>query len=147
MYQTQLICAKSDVEAFLSFSERSTGKLYKKVIDSGYSTDIAEYIVEWAKEYNLVNDAKFCRIFIESKTFGVRRLKLELLQKGVPEEIVSESLSEISDFSYKNELINLISKKYGTSQNREQARRRAYGWLSRRGFSSELIHSVLSEVI
>lgn len=147
MEQLQLNCAKSDVEAFLSFSERSTGKLYKKVIDSGFSMEVAGCIVEWAKEYDLVNDERFCRLFVSSKVFGIRRFKLELLQKGVPLDVVNNSLSEISEFSYKKDLISIINKRYGTLPDIETAKRRAYGWLSRRGFSAELIHSVLNEVL
>lgn len=147
MEQLQLNCAKSDVEAFLSFSERSTGKLSKKVTDLGFSMEVAECIVEWAKEYDLVNDERFCRLFIASKVFGVRRLKLELLKNGVPPDVVNSSLCEISELSNKKDLIRIISKKYARGLDRETARRRAYGWLTRRGFSSELIYSVLNEVL
>ena len=143
----QLNCAKSDVEPFLSFSERSTGKLYRKVVDSGYSTDVAQIIVGWAKEYNLVDDERFAKLYISSKVFGNSRLKLELRQKGVPEKVVNNCLREISEFNHKKELVSILKKKYGSTPDKEKARRRAYGWLSRRGFSSELIHSVLREVL
>jgi SOS response regulatory protein OraA/RecX len=144
MITEQNECAKSDVQIFLGYSERSTGQLRNKVLSLGYPGHVADTVVMWAVEYGLVNNSRFCSVFISSRVLGISRLKLELKKRGVPEADVDEALASVSESRTVPELVKLVSKKYGHIENSETARRRAVGWLSRRGFSSETIRSVLS---
>lgn len=138
-------CAKSDVQHFLSYSERSTGQLRKKVISLGFSTEVAEATVCWAIEYGLVDDLRFCALFVSSRTMGRSRLKMELLKRDVPEAAINEVLSTVSEKESVEELIKQVKKRYGHIEDLETARRRGSGWLSRRGFSGEIVHRVLKE--
>ena len=140
-------CARNDVQRFLSFSERSSGQLKKKVVSLGYSDAVADNIVNWAIEYSLVDDIRFCRIFISSRTIGRMRLKKELTSRGVPLNIVEKTIASIFEKDSMEELVKQVSRRYGHIEDHDTARRRAAGWLSRRGFSSEITYKVLKEAL
>ncbi len=140
-------CARNDIQRYLSHSERSSGQLRKKVTSLGYSASVAETTVNWATEYGLVDDSRFCALFISSKTMGRIRLKIELSRRDVPEKVIEQALASVSERESKEELVKQVSSRYGHIDDYETARRRASGWLSRRGFSSETIHSVLKEAL
>lgn len=138
-------CAKSDVQHFLSYSERSTGQLRKKVVSLGFSTAVADATLSWAIEYGLVDDLRFCALFMSSRTMGTSRLKMELLKRDVTEAAINKALSTVSEEESIEELIKQVKKRYGHIEDIETARRRGSGWLFRRGFSSEIAHRVLKE--
>ncbi len=140
-------CARNDVQRFLSFSERSSGQLRKKVVSLGFSDAVADSTVNWAIKYSMVDDIRFCSIFISSRTMGTIRLKKELLKRGVAPNIVEEAISSVSEKDSTEELVKQVSRRYGHLEDYETARRRAAGWLSRRGFSSEVSYKVLKEAL
>ncbi len=139
--------AKNDIQRFLSFAERSSGQLRKKVLSLGYSAFTAESMVNWGKEFGLINDSRFCALFISSRTMGKARLRMELVKKLVPETVINQALSQVSETESIIELVKQISSRYSGIENKTTARRRAIGWLSRRGFSSEVIHTVLRQAL
>lgn len=140
-------CARNDIQRFLAHSERSSGQLRGKVVSLGYSAEVADTTVNWAVEFGLVDDLRFCELFISSRTMGRAKLKMELARRGVPLEVIEKSLLSVSERDSKKELVKQISSRYGAIQDNETARRRAFGWLTRRGFSSETVHCVLKEAL
>lgn len=140
-------CARNDIQRFLGHSERSSGQLRKKVTSMGYPVSIAETTVNWAIEYGFVDDSRFCALFISSRTMGRIRLKTELSSRDVPEAVIEKALSAFSEKESTEELIKQVKRRYGHIEDYETARRRASGWLFRRGFSSEIVHSVLKEAL
>lgn len=140
-------CVKNDVQRFLGYSERSSGELRRKVTSLGYSLSVAESTVNWATEYGLVDDKRFCALFISSRIMGRRRLKIELSRREVPEAVITQALSTVTEWDSTRELVKQVSKRYGHIDDWQTARRRASGWLSRRGFSSEIIHAVLRDAL
>ena len=117
------------------------------MLSLGYPPFVADNTVDWAVKYGLVDDSRFCALFISSRVMGKIRLKNELFRKKVPEEIIQQVIAEVSELDSREELVRQVSNKYGRIEDRETARRRASGWLSRRGFSSDIVHSVLKEAL
>ncbi len=143
----QLHAARTDGQAFLSYSERSTGQLREKMLSLGYPPGVAEGTVKWAAEYGFVDDTRFCALFARSKKLGKARLRLELIKRGAEESAVEEYISRLSDNDHFTATVQLVAARYGKIQDREKALRRASGWLSRRGYSGEFIHRVLKEAL
>ncbi len=147
LFALQNDCARNDVQRFLSFSERSSGQLRDKVISLGYPDFVAETTVNWAVEYGLVDDRRFCKLFVSSRTMGRARIKIELSRRKVPQNIIDQVLETVSESESREELVKQVSARYGNLADHKTARRRASGWLSRRGFSSETVHQVLKEAL
>ncbi len=140
-------CARNDIQRFLGHSERSSGQLRKKVTSLGYPVSVADTTVDWAIEYGFVDDSRFCALFISSRTMGRMRLKKELIRREVPEAVIERVLANVSEQESTDELVKQVSSRYGHIEDYETARRRASGWLFRRGFSSETVHAVLKEAL
>lgn len=147
MEKLQLHAARTDGQAFLAYSERSTGQLREKMLSLGYPLRVAELTVKWAIEYGFVDDTRYCALFARSKKMGKARLRLELIKRGAEESAVEEYISRLSDEEHFSNAVKLVAARYGRIEDREKALRRASGWLSRRGYSGEFIHRVLKEAL
>lgn len=97
-----------------------------------------------AKRY--LNDANFARAWIESRSLGgktsLRRLRLELRQKGVADDIVNEAFAK-SNFDESSALKQLIAKKRKLSRYQDEQKLMQY--LARQGFSFDDIKTALGQ--
>lgn len=97
--------------------------LFRKTIDSidskgnrrpGISKDLAKRVLDRLNQKGYLDDEKFAIFWIENrfikKGISQRRLKLELLSKGVEESVINEVLSKNSRDD-KNEIKKIINKK------------------------------------
>ena len=89
-------------------------------------------------------------MYIESQKNkkGKARIKMELMRKGVSSEVIAEVFEETEDETDTKETIrSLIEKKCSNpTQMDEKEKRKLYGFLLRRGFSSSDILSVFREI-
>ncbi|PIE51560.1 hypothetical protein CSA37_11165 [Candidatus Fermentibacteria bacterium] len=145
--ELQRAAAREDAGNYLAAAERSTGQLHKRLVAKGYSSDTASQTVKWAEEYGYVDDMRFSSLLAGSRVLGRAGMKRELLRKGVSPQVVEQVLADFSDSDRIDELVRTVVSRYGSLEDRERARRRAAGWLSRRGFSSEVIFRVLQEAL
>lgn len=143
----QLSDARKYTNRYLALSERSSGQLAAKLRERGYMPRVVAQCMEWAHEYGLVDDLRFARAYAACHTLGRAGLRARLRGRGVGESAIEAVLSETEDSTSKTELAALVKRKYGGMTDREKARRRAAGWLSRRGFPAGLIALVLEEAL
>ena len=107
--------------------------------------ECAEYLPEVLnalKEENLQSDHRFAEAFISSRTRrgqGPCRIRLELQQRGVAEDLIGRALAECGEDWFRL-AGDVLRRKYGDSpcdSFRERARRSRF--LQYRGFSAEQI--------
>ena len=141
--------AKNIIFRFLSFRARSVEEVKRHLTKKGYSEAVVEAVIEWAREYRLLDDAKFAARWVENrkllKPMGKRRLIHELKEKGIPEAIVA---SQLSDFSSEEEyqLARNFAETKLDRTTRTVTPEKVMGWLLRRGFSSELCYKIVREL-
>lgn len=135
--------ARKYTNRYLSLMERSSGQLGRKLSERGYLPDVVSDCLAWALEYGLVDDLRYARAFAACHTLGRAGLRARLRRDGVSQSAVSAALAESVESESVESLTELVKKKYGSLPDREKARRRAAGWLARRGFSSSVIAGVL----
>lgn len=109
-------------------------------------------IIEKLKEQDLVNDERFAREWVEArrKKKGKIAIKLELLQKGISKEIIGEAISlQQSAISEENIAQKLLDKKINLWKNLSsmEFRRKATGFLMRRGFEYEVVKQVVEKFL
>lgn len=141
----QLSDAKRYTNRYLALSERSSGQLAAKLHERGYLSGVVTCCMEWAREYGLIDDLRYARSFASCHTLGRAGLKSRLRARGVGESAIATVLSESSNAESAASLAALVKQKYGRIPDRETARRRAAGWLMRRGFPAGLISAVLEK--
>lgn len=113
-------------------------KIFEKKLDKNH----IDIIIDKLKTKKYLDDLRFAEWYIENrfakKGVSVKRLKMELLKKGVSKDI-TEQVLENSDRNDRGELEKMILKK--RSKYREDEKLIAY--LVRQGFSYDLVREVL----
>ena len=119
---------------------RKTGEMYEK---AGVSKISAEQVVERLKEKDYINDDRFSLWWAENrnqrKGTSLKKLRLELQQKGVNSEIITQVLSE-SSRDDNAEIMKIIAKK----AHRYTDQNKFISYLVRQGFSYDDIKRALN---
>lgn len=110
----------------------------------GVGTPATRQIIEHLKRARLLDDAEFARAWIVNrrllKSTNRRKLRLELKQKHVPEEVIEQAMSE-DETSDQDALRQLIAKKRA----RYPDEQKLIAYLARQGFSFDDIKTVLDQ--
>ena len=119
-----------------------TGKIIER---PGVKPEIAERVLARLIEKKYLDDEKFARFWLEhrflQKGTSVRRLKLELVQKGIENDIVERLIAE-NIRSDDEELQKIIAKKRRKYAGDEQ---KFIAYLVRQGFAYDDVKRTLSE--
>lgn len=134
---------------FLSYRPRSEKEITEKLLER-YDEKTVKKAVKKLKEYKYISDRDFAKSWVASRLLGrsKKALRIELVKKGVNKEIIEESLSDIdSETEYKNALNLVKSKRKYQNLTRDEAYKKVGGFLSRRGYSYDVIKKVINEII
>lgn len=113
------------------------GELLSKLTKT-YGEQVAEAAAEYACELGYVNDEEYAprlaEYLIKRKRWGLRRVRYEMLHRGLDKGLVENTLSDISEDELDEELMAIIEKKYSDKLGDYDARRRTIAALARRGY-------------
>lgn len=130
----------------LSYRPRSEHEIRFRLERKKISPELIDQTFAKLKELGLLDDAKFVQWWQkgrdEFKPRSARILRLELAKKGVPREIIAENLD--GSFEKETERVNAaFAKKFKRPDHHD--RERIIRFLASRGFSWDLIQTLLSE--
>lgn len=118
---------------------RRTGEIEDRV---GVSKEISERVHARLTEKGYIDDEKFTKFWVENrnqrKGSSIRKLRAELVTKGVEKGIIERCLDE-SDRNDVDELRKIIAKK----RNKYTDEQKLMQYLARQGFSYDAIKSAL----
>lgn len=90
---------KEKALCLLDIRMHSKKELREKLVRKGADRDVAEDVIAELEEYGVLDDREYARIFAEhlaeNKKFGKHRIKLELNEKGISSDIISDTLDEL----------------------------------------------------
>jgi regulatory protein len=142
--------ARESAIRYLARRDHSASEIRRKLIQKGFSQQIAESTIESLLEKGYLNDRRYAERWASAAVEGGRcygpRLRAELRQRGVDPETVSEVIAELTgDRDESQDLRILVKRRYPefnplTADERDK--RRIFNFLQRRGFSSGLIFAV-----
>ncbi len=148
----QLSRAKNVAYRFLTIRPRSGLEIKKKLQARGFDNEIVDAVFADLERLGYVNDREFARQWAEARVrlrgFGRRRIERELRDKGIGRDIISETLLDVAGGETELRTAQEIARrKLKTLQSidRETCRRRLAGFLERKGFSYDVIRTVLTE--
>ncbi|WP_227766530.1 regulatory protein RecX [Zhaonella formicivorans] len=127
-------------------------ELETKMLARGYPAETVAWVIEYCLERNYLNDREFARQWISTRTrlkpMGKCRLKQELKQKGLDQEVIYTQLEELLPAEIELDLATeLLSKKLHGSQPLDKKKKyQLYRMLLRRGFSGELARQAICRV-
>ena len=142
----------SSFERALSYLEKGM-KTEKNIRDyllsKGYLEESVEKAVKKLKSYGYIDDEAYAENFIKtySSLKGSRKLKYDLLAKGIDKAIIDEKLSELLLEEDEKQACKQICNKYLKGKDLDnKTKQKLFNHLSGKGFSYEIILSTLKEV-
>ncbi len=137
----------------LNFRQRSEKELRDKLELKKFSQDIIDQLFLYLKKLGLIDDVSFAQAWVNTrmmlKPSGLFKLKYELIGKGIRPKIIDEVLDNLkNECNLKEVALGLARKKISASKlgDKNKLKRRLYDYLRRRGFSGEVVFSVMHEV-
>ena len=133
----------------LKFRLRSEKELVQRLKQKGFSEELSQETVNFLKDRDFIDDRVFARGWVSSRLkrpFGLRRIKQELIQKGLDKETIAETLAQAKEGYDESSIIRLLAeKRFSKLKGVEplKAKQRVYAYLMRRGFSPDLIKEAI----
>ncbi|MDO8489226.1 MAG: regulatory protein RecX [Candidatus Omnitrophota bacterium] len=143
--------AKAYAFLLLKFRLRSENELLARLKQKGFSQELAVVTVNFLKDKKFIDDRVFARGWIAARLrrpFGIRRIRQELLAKGLSEQVIEDSLGQAKkDYSESQVVSRLAQQRFSKLAGIEpqKAKARVYAYLLRRGFSPGIVTEIVNK--
>ncbi|VYU07119.1 recombination regulator RecX [Clostridium tertium] len=131
---------------------KSEKELKDKLILKGYDKHSIEKSIEFLKEYGFINDNNYAKLYIKDKnrTQGKSKIKYDLIRKGISEDVIESSISNIDDEDERDNAYNLAIKKYNVISKREDDKyklsQKLYRFLLSKGYNYDTVSYVVKKI-
>jgi regulatory protein len=134
----------------ISYRMRSESEIQRYLNDQGISPETIEKVSDRLKRNGLLEDLNFAQLWVENRNEfrprSHRLLAIELQQKGISQEIISQIIEEIpSDDSLAYQAAQKQVRKYKQLEWGD-FRRKLTSFLARRGFSYGTIKPIVDQL-
>lgn len=136
----------------LNYRWRTEKEIKDRLTKKEYDESIIKETISYLKDHDFIDDKRFAEIYAEqrvkNKKLGNYRIKNELFNKGVSQEIIEDILEKYNDTEYERAL-ELGKKKIKSYKNddKQAIYRKLGGYLQRRGYSYDCVSRVLRELL
>jgi regulatory protein len=145
--------AKSKIQRYCAFQERSHAEVRRKLFDFGlYGSEVEEVITELITT-NFLNEERYAKAFaggkFRMKHWGRIKIKYALEAQHLSANCIRIGLKEISDEDYLITLTQLLTKKADVveEENLYVKRDRLSKYATQKGYEPELVWKVLKEIL
>lgn len=131
----------------LERQERTECQLREMLLQSAYPSEAVEDAVSYVKKYHYLDDERYARTFIRfhQDKRSKARLKSDLMQRGVPKDMIERCMEEEFAADERGQIYRLLEKKNFCPDSADRNEyRRIYQFLMRRGFQSSDILAVMN---
>ena len=119
--------------ATFDMPDSEKGKILKLLVNGGYLDD---------ERYA----STFVRSKIHLKKWGINKIKMSLKMKGISDEIISNSLSEIDPDIYREELIKVLKSKKINETDPYKRRAKLAQYAMQKGYEPGLVWDVIRQM-
>lgn len=151
--EDEFMKCKNSALKIVERSYKTEKEIYNKLIAKEYSKESINRAIEFLREYNLINDENYVKMYVKDKlkSQGKNKIKYNLKRKGIPDELINEELSKVDYDDSKDGAIILARKKYNELQRRESDKyklsQKLYRFLISKGYNYDLASDVMKEVV
>ncbi len=96
--EQRIIDAKQTAYNYASYKPRTIKQTIEKLKLKEFNPEEIDLAIAFLKDFNLLDDVRFARdfipMYIKKKPSGKQRIILELYKRGVPKDIIHESIEE-----------------------------------------------------
>jgi regulatory protein len=134
---------------YCAYQERCVQELEQKMKTFEVAPSDYPFYLEWLRENNYLNEARFVEIFVRSKfnqkSWGRTKINYELRKRGISASLLASAWDGIDDADYIEKARALLKKKKdeiktGTSPQRYQ---KCYNFGLSKGYESALVRELL----
>jgi len=124
------------------YRPRTEEEIRKRCLEKGFDEDIVEQTIEELYTFNLLDDLRFSKMYIDDglrlKTKGLFRLEMELSDLGVSADNIKQAIDEVDE----EEVYEVLKRDFqrNSKDNPDKWQRRMY----RRGFQMKRIKDVIN---
>lgn len=131
--------------AFRALAQRALTEqeLRTRLARRDVSTEEAERVISRLRELGYLDDTALARAASDRRGVGASRIRFDLKRRGVDRQTVDAALLTRDPEQERNEAAQLVERNRERWLRARDPRARAYGFLARRGFSPDVIWSVL----
>ncbi|NFJ14175.1 recombination regulator RecX [Clostridium botulinum] len=146
------IKAKGYALKYIEKSLKTESQVKEKLYLKEYDEDTVNKVIRFLKDYNFIDDDKYCDMYIREKLniYGRNKIKYTLLNKGVKENIVIEKINNINEEKEKKVAYELAEKKYKIMILREKDKFKIYKkiwpYIISRGYNSNIAGWIINEL-
>jgi len=135
----------------LTVRSRTRKELKQRLVAERFSDKVADQVLERLAAAGLIDDKKFAidraRAMGKGKGWGPRKLRSDLLKKGIENEAIDEAISQAYGTQSCTQVMKrLIKKRFGTQVLTQKADRKAKGKAQRfllgRGFEPDEVSAM-----
>lgn len=144
--------AKLRAMHLLTRMDYTEAELEKKLMKGEYTPQAVKIAMDYVRSYHYLDDERYVTRYLSTYQGrkSRRQMQFELERKGIPREMirrVQETLEDETGETDETEMIRQLLEKRcrNPKEADEKEKRRHYGYLMRRGFSSSEIQSVFRE--
>lgn len=135
----------------LDYRDYSAEELYQKILKTYKNEKLCLDVIRKLARANIINDRRYAEKLavklVESRKYGYRRAKREIIQKGITEDIAEEMLDRYNNIYYEN-LMEMLEKKHSrflTDRTDRKSIEKVKNALVRYGYSFDEINSAVRE--
>lgn len=100
---------------YCDYQDRCKKEIFTKLDTFELDDNDRNFIIDFLDGEGYINDERYCRSYVKSKLnlkkWGVNKIKLSLITKGIDKAIIDDVISEIDKDSYKEGLVHLLENK------------------------------------
>ncbi len=135
--------------SLLEKSMKSEKMLKDYLKEKGYPRSCIEKATKKLKSYGYIDDGTFCETYISTYLAckSKKKLKYDLLSKGIKEDIIEEKLSQLFDEEEEKEKLFRLAKRYMSGKEFElKTKQKFYNHFVSKGYDYGLVLNVWEEL-
>jgi len=134
--QSECELATNKAVKYISKCQKTNSEVYKYLLSKGFDEEVINKVIDKLKEYNFVDDESYSKNYIKfkNKNNGSRKIEMELKHKGVPENIVKQSIEE---YANDRQSVLTVAQKYTKNKPKDlKTKQKTYRYLISKGYES-----------
>lgn len=134
----------------LALRDHSVHEVQKKLLDQAYPSQVVEALIDRLCASGLLDDQRFCKEMVRrlGKKYGPRRVKTELYQKGIDQELIDATMEDLDtkeQYEAALKAAHKALKRRGPDPRMDA--RRAYAALARRGYGGKMAMDAVKQAM
>ncbi len=132
---------------YCDYQDRCKKEIFTKLNSFELDADDKAFILDFLNDEGYINDERYCRSYVKSKLnlkkWGINKIKLSLIAKGIDRDIIDSVVSEIDEDSYKEELVKLLENKKINESDPYKRKAKLIRYAVGKGYSLSMVMEVL----